>query len=52
MVSIQITGNINKLTTGINSKRIHHLGRLIIFIKTIPLYTGIIASHAFLPAFL
>ena len=50
-VSIQITGKINKLITGKNTKNIHHFGRFMICIKTIPLYTGTKASQAFLPAF-
>ena len=36
-VSIQIIGNKNKFITGTNKKKIHQVGRLIIFINTIPL---------------
>ena len=32
-VSTQITGNMIKLIIGTNNKKVHHQGRLIIFIK-------------------
>ena len=49
-VSTQTTGNIIKLIIGMKSNKVHHVGRLIIFINTIELYTGIAASQLFLPA--
>jgi hypothetical protein len=51
MVSTHITGNINKLIIGINNKMTHQVGLFNIFKSTIALYTGIIASQDFLPAF-
>jgi hypothetical protein len=49
-VSTQITGNMIRLIMGMKSKIVHQVGRPIIFIKTMALYTGIAASQRFLPA--
>jgi|NorSeaMetagenome_1021524.scaffolds.fasta_scaffold675469_1 hypothetical protein len=51
-VSTHITGKIKRLTTGIKSRKIHHQGLLMIFIKIIALYMGINENNDLYPAFL
>ena len=49
-VSTHTTGKTIRFTTGKKNKITHQVGLFIIFIKTIPLYTGTKASQGFSPA--